>query len=474
MIFSYLGPMNSRVFKLIFCCLPFLLLALPVPAGLNPQAWHLFPFYCSAILGIMTSPMPSGAVVLCVLAAWSVFFNGTDIALSGYASKTTWLVFGAFLIGQAFIETGLGRRLAYHLIGRFGKTALGLGYAAALTDLAVCPATPSNTARTGGIVWPIFRSLAQTLGSTPEANQRRIGSYLAMVLYPISLCSGIVFMTGLASNMLMLRFSGDVLHLQVNWFEWFTYFSVPGLITLFLAPLVVYKLYPPTLCDIDHKRVSAEGLKDLGPMKRSEKFLLSFFVLAIIGWGTSAVTHIHPTAVAVAFVALSLLFNVMSWASVASQKSAWSTLIWYGGILSLAGGLNSTGFFVWLGQVFEQNFDFSVYSTTTVMGALLFISVVTRYLFASVAAYVASIVPVLFSLGLAAGVDPMLMFLLLTASSSFGSLITHYANACGPVLFGAGFVPQRVWWAVGTAFMAVVLLVYGLIGVPYWHLLGAL
>ena len=47
---------KSQIIKIMVCFLPLLLLFLPAPAGMNPKAWELFPFYAGAILGIMLHP----------------------------------------------------------------------------------------------------------------------------------------------------------------------------------------------------------------------------------------------------------------------------------------------------------------------------------------------------------------------------------------------------------------------------------
>lgn len=462
----------NKTTRVIICLIPMLLLLVPAPEGLSPKAWIMFPFYISTILGIMLNPVPEAAVLLISLGTYSVFFQGTQVALSGYASVTTWLVFSAFLIGQAFVETGLGRRIAYHLIARFGRTTLGLGYAAAITDLAICPATPSNTARTGGIVYPIFRSLSVALGSEPDKNPRRIGSYFALAMYQISLCSGIIFLTGLASNTLVHAFTKSVLNLDISWAQWFVAFCVPGLVTLAIAPYAVYKLYPPELKVIDNKPIAEKGLAELGPMSTKEKLLLLFFFMAILGWATASITKVNATAVALGFVGACLASGVMTWEKLSTQKSAWATLIWYGGILSLAGGLSKEGFFKWLGITISTHVSFEGVNPMLVLAALLAVSIVVRYLFASLAAYVTAILPVLYTIGLVANVNPYLMFLVLAASSSFASLLTHYGNACGPVLYGTGYVDQATWWRVGTIITLICVVVYGVIGMPYWKLLG--
>lgn len=77
-------------------------------------------------------------------------------------------MFSAFTLSAAFVTTGLGKRIAYLLIGKIGSTTLGLGYVTVFLDLVLAPATPSNTARAGGIVLPIINSVAVALGSEPE------------------------------------------------------------------------------------------------------------------------------------------------------------------------------------------------------------------------------------------------------------------------------------------------------------------
>ena len=88
---------------------PVLILLAPVPADLPVAAWKLFAIYIGAILGMMLRPAPEPVVLLVAIAASSIFFKNTAVVLSGFASPTTWLVFSAFLLGQAFIETGLGK-----------------------------------------------------------------------------------------------------------------------------------------------------------------------------------------------------------------------------------------------------------------------------------------------------------------------------------------------------------------------------
>ena len=58
------------------------------------------------------------------------------------------------------------------------KKTLGLAYSLVGVDLILAPATPSNTARAGGIMFPIIKSLSESFGSSPkDGSERKMGAF---------------------------------------------------------------------------------------------------------------------------------------------------------------------------------------------------------------------------------------------------------------------------------------------------------
>lgn len=463
---------KKQLIKLAVCFLPLLLLLTDPPSGMNPKAWGLFPFYVATILGIMLHPLTEAAILMIFLGLYAVCMKGQQVALSGFALNMTWLVVGAFVIAQAFRDTQLGKRIAYHLIGIFGRTSLGLGYAAAFSDFVIAPVTPSNAARTGGIIFPIFRSVAEALGSTPEHNPNAIGAYLSQLLYIVTMCTGITFLTGYAANTVAWSMTEQILGMQVSWLQWTTCFIVPAGIVLLLAPWLIYKIYKPTITKIDNKRIAREGLESIGPMNRNEKVLCVLFLAAIALWATSSYTGINSTAVVLGFISLCLLTGILKWKDIAVNGQIWSTLAWYGGILGMAGALNKFKFFNWMADWLQTLVDFSSFNHVALLILLVFAGTGCRYLFVSCGAYMASVIPVQYTIGLAAGLPKWDMFLVFLTCGVMGALVTHYANAAGPVLFGAGYVPLKKWWATGLFVTLLSYVIFALIGVPYWRMLG--
>jgi len=451
---------------------PGILILIPPPEGLSPLAWKLFAIYVGAILGLVLQPFPEPVIMLSAIGICGIFLGNINTALSGYSDLTTWLVFSAVLLSIAFIETGLGKRIAYHLIRLLGKTTLGLGYACSLLDYILSPGIPSNTARTAGITFPILRSIAVALDSEPGPTARRIGSYLAMLTYATTSTTSYAFLTAFAPNLLLVKLASEILGTPLEWMTWFIAALVPSLIMMALTPWILYKIYPPEIKQLDNKKVAQEGLDQMGPMKITEKMLVFFFVLAILGWMFGTALKLNATAVAITVIGLCLLFGVLTWNQIVSDKGAWSTLAWYGGIIGLANSLNQAGFFKWLAEFFKLHINLSSFSSLTVLLILLGLSIIVRYLFASGAAYTLSMVPVFFTLGLSAQVPLIPLVLILAFSLSYGSLLTHYGSAPGPVIFGAGYVSQKTWWSIGTFLMFIHLIFNTVVAFPYWMFLG--
>lgn len=463
---------TKRLIKFLIAFSPLLLLLTDVPEGMDPKAWHLFPYYAGAILMVMLQPVGEATALLIFLGLYAVMQKGHVVALSGFSGTMTWLVVGAYVIAQCFKDTNLGKRISYLMIGAFGRTSLGLGYAAAFSDFIIAPVTPSNAARTGGIIYPIFKSISESLGSTPENNPRGIGAYLSFLLYIVTMCTGITFLTGYAANTVTWVLADEMLGLKISWIEWTTAFIVPAMTIMLLSPWLLHKIYKPTIDKIDNKRIAKEGLAELGPMARNEKILFVLFVAAIVLWATSTMTGLNATAVILGFIAVALITGILKWEKMAENRSIWNTLMWYGGILGLASAMNKFGFFKWMAAQLQVWVDFGSMSH---IGLLLFLVVAgtsCRYLFVSCGAYMASVIPIQFTIGLAAGLPAWDMFLVFLMCGVMGAILTHYANAAGPALYGGGYVPVQTWCLLGLIFVLISYVIFAVIGVPYWTAIG--
>jgi L-tartrate/succinate antiporter len=160
---------------------------IPAPAGLAPHAWYFFAIFAGVIVGLMLEPLPGAAIgligvaLVTVLSPWVLFapaelakagFKPANAsltwALSGFSNTTVWLIFAAFMFALGYEKTGLGKRIALWLVKAMGRSTLTLGYAVTIADTVLAPFTPSNTARSGGTVYPVIRNLPALYDSKPN------------------------------------------------------------------------------------------------------------------------------------------------------------------------------------------------------------------------------------------------------------------------------------------------------------------
>ena len=378
-------------------------------------------------------------------------------------------------MSTAFVSTGLGKRIAYLLIRAFGSTTLRLGYVNACLDLLISPAMPSVTARAGGIIFPIMNSVAVSLGSDPEKSPRKAGHYLLLNTYMVVKTTGYLFLTAMAPNLLAMNLMEPILHIKLNWPQWAMAALVPGLICLFLTPLVIYILYPPELKRLDNKAIAKKGLEELGPITTREKTLIFLFIAAVVSWALGEHIGIKEAATtAISVMSLLVILAVLNWDDLLKNKGAWNTLIWYGGILGLSGILKQAQFFEWLAYAMKTTLNFGEGNGTIAAIGILFISVAIRYLFASGGAYVAAMVPVFAAVGAAAGAPPLLLALGLLCSNCYGGALTHYGSGPAPIIYGAGYNDIRSWWIIGAVFAFGSLLIHVTVGFAWWQALAGM
>ena len=442
------------------------------PEGLKPQVWQLFGIYLATIVGLVLKPFPVPITVLLGVATSSILLSNTKDVLAGYSNTALWLIFAAFALSVAFGKTGLGHRIAYHLVRLFGSTTLRLGYVTAFLDLILSPATPSNTARAAGIVYPINLSIAEAVGSYPGETAKKAGAYLLQNGYFATKVTSFLFATAMAPNLLALDFITKLTGVSLNWAQWAAAMFVPGFIMLMLMPLIGYMYERPSVKDIDNKKIAADGLAELGPMKASEKGLIVIALLAIIGWVLPTFgIKIDATAVAIVAMIATFVCGIISWDDLLKTKAAWNTLIWFGGILGLSSALTKGKFFEWLAKYLEAHMNFGL-DPFMMLILISVISVAVRYFFASGTAYISAMLPVFLIVGINAGIDPTLLAFIMIGTNAYGGSVTHYGAAPGPIIFSAGYNNVKDWWTVGLISAVVCLVLNYVIGIPWWKITG--
>ncbi len=468
------GLNKKQAFRLLICILiGALFFVLPVPAGLSAAGWHVFGIFLATIVGLIIKPVPMGAAAL-IAVIFLVLSRSVTItdALSGFSNTTIWLIVMAFFISRGIIKTGLGERIAYLFVKKFGRKTINLAYALAFSDLLIAPAMPSNTARAGGILSPIVRSLSTAFDSNPkDGTERKIGAYLTMTVFQCDMVTSAMFLTAMAANPLTVSIAKDVLGVNITWESWFLAALLPGVLSLILIPIIIYRIDPPEIKETPRASGFAQKkLNDMGPLSKNEKYMIAVFILLVLLWIFGGQFGIDETLTAFIGLVILLLTGVLNWEDVKNEKGAWDTLIWFSVLVMMAQQLNATGMIPWFSTMIS-----SAVSGMNWIAALCILAIIyfySHYLFASGTAHVSAMYSAFINVIASAGAPSMMAALLLAYFSNLFGCLTHYGMGPAPVFFGSGYVSQSKWWQIGFILSIFHILMWGVVGGLWWKLLG--
>ncbi|MBN6853362.1 anion permease [Staphylococcus warneri] len=443
------------------------------PDALDTQAWYMFAIFVATIIACITQPMPIGAVSI-IGFTLTVLVGVVDIktAVQGFGNNSIWLIAMAFFISRGFVKTGLGRRIALQFVKLFGKKTLGLAYSLVGVDLILAPATPSNTARAGGIMFPIIKSLSESFGSSPkDGTERKMGAFLIFTEFQGNLITAAMFLTAMAGNPLAQNLAEKTAHVHITWMNWFLAALVPGLVSLIVVPFIIYKMYPPTVKETPNAKQWAENeLANMGPISIAEKFMTGIFIVALALWVTGSFIHVDATLTAFIALALLLLTGVLTWKDILNETGAWNTLVWFSVLVLMADQLNQLGFIPWLSQLIAHSLHGLSWPIVIVLLILFFFY--SHYLFASATGHVSAMYAALLGVAVAAGAPPLFSALIL---GFFGNLLastTHYSSGPAPILYGSGYITQKRWWTMNIVLGFVYFIIWIGLGSLWMKLIG--
>lgn len=437
---------------------------LPVPEGLKVNAWHFIAIFLAVVVGLIVEPVPAalvgfaGVSLVAILGIMGSAKDNITWALSGFSNTVIWLIFAAFMFAMGYKKTGLGKRISLIMIKYMGKSSLGLGYAVAFSDLVLSPFMPSNTARSAGTIYPVASNIPLVFNSTPENEPRKLGAYICWVAIASTSVTSSMFLTALAPNLLAVDLIAKGTGNVISWATW-AGIMLPIMIPLFiLTPWLTYVIYPPTQkTSPEAPAWAAKELKTLGAISGKEILMAVLAIIALVLWIFGKQVGIDATTAAIAVVSVMVLSNVINWEDVISNKTAFNVLIWFASLVAMASGLKTVGVLEWIGKSTEVYL--APLSPMMLIISILVLFFVLHYFFASTTAHTTALMPIFLAIAVKLiAPEQMIPFsILLAGSLGLMGIITPYATGPSPMWYGAGYISQGRWWALGAIFGALYL-----------------
>lgn len=448
---------------------------IPTPAGVSKPAWQLLAIFLATIVGIITQPLPLGAVAIMGLGATVLTKTLTfSAAFSAFGDPIPWLIALAFFFARGFIKTGLGNRIAYQFVRLFGSSSLGLGYSLVFSEALLAPAIPSVSARAGGVFLPLVKALCAACGSNVgDGTERRLGAWLMLTCFQTSVISSSMFLTAMAANPLSANLTYNTIGRAIGWMDWAKAAFVPGLVSLIVVPLLLYVIYPPEVkTSPDAPRLAAEKLEKMGPMSRNEIIMAVTLLLTVGLWVFGGVLDIDAVTAAILGLSVLLVTGVVTWKECLAESVAWDTLTWFAALIAMAGYLNKYGLISWFSDTVVKFVGGLGLSWQLSFGILVLLYFYSHYFFASGAAHIGAMFTAFLSVASALGAPPYFAAIVLAFLSNIMGGLTHYGIGSAPVFYGANYVPLAQWWGYGFIISIVNIIIWLGVGGVWWKAIG--
>ena len=442
--------MDAKRIGLIAGLLAFLLtFIIPPPAGMPGPAWTVAGLTVLMAAWWMTEAVPLTATALLpfVVLPFAKVASADETAAT-YYSPILFLILGGAFLALAIERTGLHRRLALAILKAVGteggSTRLLLAFmlAAAIISMVI-----SNTS-TALIMMPMALAVLQGGGADP-ADRDGISGALPMGVAFAASIGGLGTLIGSPTNPIAVGLLKQSIGLEISFAEWSMYGIPMVLLGIPLAAWIIAKVQKTASCpfDIEAARKSiATGSAWTLPEKRLLPVLAGAFVLWILQEPVlkpllPAGSVTDGTIGVIAGLSLFLIPDgtgrpLLVWRE--ADRAPWAVIMMFGGGLALAGGMTKSGLAEWLGQ--------SLLPLSSVPLILVALAVVAMVIviteFASNVATASGITPVIASLIVALGADPILLAMPAAMAASWGFMLP------------SGTGPNAIAWATGRVRMS--------------------
>ena len=406
-------------------------------AATPQRAWQLFVIFAATILLILLNTMPIFVAAIGGLS--TAILSGTltpSEGFSGFSNSTIILIVVAFTIAIGVAKSGLGARLAWIIISRFGSSTLGLGYSLIVTDLIIAPAFPSNTARSG-VLFPIVDSVARGSGSPPE-DRKKLGAFLMMASITGLSLSSAAWLTAMSANPAGTEVAADIADVTIDFLTWLKAACVPTLLAVIIVPWLLYRVFPPTVKQTPNAPLDARAkLTEMGPLSRHERIMATVFIALVSLWALSKPLNLNLTAVAIAGLFVLMATRVITLDAIRGSNGP-STFVWFGALFTLSTFLNSFGFMQWVGSGVAS--VVSLWPWAYVYVTLILAYVLIHYFFVSQTAHMYAVMPIFLSVGVETGVPGGLLAMMLLLATNFFSTLTPQASSANAIFVGSGYL----------------------------------
>ena len=397
-----------------------IMLISPAPDGLSVVAWNVAAVAVLMAIWWATETVPVAITALLPLALFPLLgVTSFEEAAVPYANKNIYLFLGGFMLALGIESSGLHKRIALKMIisvGSSGRTLVG-GFMLVAALISMWVMNTSTTLMLLPIGLAVCTVMSETIPGLTDRDKSNFDTALLLGIAYAATIGGMSTLIGTAPNIVFSAFMQDTYGVEISMFDWMMLGVPLASILLFGAWILLTKYVFPInfTSSIEARNELRVMLNDMGAFTKDERRISIIFGLAVFAWVFRTLLNKIDllsglTDAGIAIIAAILIFitpsaskkgDLLHWEK--SRDLPWGLLILFGGGLSLAAQISSSGLGIWIGN--------SLLVLSTVPPILLILAVATLIIFlteiTSNVTTTTTFLPVFGALAIAIGVLPV-------------------------------------------------------------------
>ena len=427
-----------------------LMLFMPAPEGLTENAWKVAAIVSLMAIWWATEAIPVPVTALLPLALFPLFqITSFKSAALPYANPNIYLFLGGFMLAIAIERSGLHKRMALKMILAAGSSGMKLigGFMLVAALISMFVMNTSTTLMLLPIGLAVCSVVATTIPGLNDQDKKFFDTALMLGIAYAATIGGMSTLVGTAPNIVFSAFMLETYGVEISMIDWMKLGVPLAAVMLFSAWIILTKYVFPIsfITSNDTKEHLHRMLDDLGPLSKDELKISVIFGLTALAWifrkGLDNFELLSGlTDAGIAIISAILLFmipssnnkdDLLNWDS--SNKLPWGLLILFGGGLSIAAQINSTGLGVWIGE------GLSILGTVPPIMLIFFVAALIIFLteITSNVATTSTFLPVFGAVAIGLGILPVSLTVpvCLAASCAFMLPVATPPNA---IVYGSG------------------------------------
>jgi len=413
-------PAYKKKGFLIGLALFFLMMLFPPPAELTSAGWTVAAIAVLMAVWWATEAIPVAVTALLPLALFPLLdITSFETAALPYANKNIYLFLGGFILALGIESSGLHKRIALKMILAVGSSGAKLigGFMLVSALISMWVMNTSTTLMLLPIGLAVCGVISQTVPGMTDTDKANFDTALLLGIAYAATIGGMSTLIGTAPNIVFSAFMQDTYGVEISMFDWMKLGVPLAAVMLFGSwySLTQYVFPIKFSASQEAKDELKKMLSEMGSLTKDEIRISIIFGLAVFAWVFRTLLNNIEflsglTDAGIAIIAAILLFmtpsaskkgDLLKWEK--SKELPWGLLLLFGGGLSLAAQISSTGLGMWIGQ--------SLMVLSTVPPIVLILAVATLIIFlteiTSNVTTTTTFLPVFGALAVAIGILPV-------------------------------------------------------------------